>query len=96
MSQPRQDEFEFGAAAPTAIDKWRTEQQRQRQELARNLGLPLGKEVEVWLRGGVRLRGALRLADAMLLHTNATVENTPFEVSAVRFKYSEMESCVRL
>lgn len=92
----QQNEFDFGEPSGGGLDHWHAEQQRQREELARKLGLPLGKEVEVWLRGGVRLRGPLRLAEAMLLQANATLENTQFEVDAVPFLYAEMESCVHL
>lgn len=96
MAKPQQDELDFGPRPSGGLDAWHAEQRRQQEELARKLGLPLGKTVEVWLQGGVRLRGTLRLADAMLVQVNATVENTRFEVSAVPFRYSEMESCVEI
>jgi hypothetical protein len=91
-----QHELDFGARSAGGLDQWHAEQQRQREELARKIGLSLGKNVEVWLRGGVRLRGQLRLAAAVLLHNDATIENTRFEVSSVPFAYSEMESCVQI
>lgn len=94
MKKSWHQELDFGARPDGGLDRWRDEQQQQREELARRLGLPLGKEVEVWLRGGVRLRGQLRLAQAMLLRAEATVENTRFEVESVAFFYKEMESCV--
>jgi hypothetical protein len=37
------------------------------EELARRIHLPLGHEVEVWLYGGIRLRGKLSVKEEMLL-----------------------------
>jgi hypothetical protein len=96
MPKAWQKELDFEAHASGGLEKWESEQRRSREELARKVGLPLGQQVEVWLRGGVRLRGRLCLAEAMLPQTNATLENTRFEVNAVPFYYAEMESCVQI
>jgi hypothetical protein len=94
MAALRQTAFDFEAGAASGIDAWRAEIRRQQEELARTLGLPLGKQVEVWLRGGVRLQGRLGLEEATLVHTQSTLQNTRFEVDGVRFAYAEMDSCV--
>src|ERR1051325_346434 len=91
-----QRELDFERQQPTGLDSWHKEQQRQRQELARSLGLPLGKNVEIWLHGGIRLRGELRLEDATLLHVQSTLQNTRFEVNGLPFGYAEIESCVQM
>jgi len=92
-----QSEFNFLTANNSGgYDAWRGERLRQRAELARSFGLPIGKSVETWLRGGIRLRGELRLREDLLLHAVCTLENTQFEVNGVTFSYTEMESCVQL
>ncbi|SPE62703.1 hypothetical protein SBV1_890002 [Verrucomicrobia bacterium] len=65
-------------------------------ELAQRMGLPLGHEVEVWLCGGIRLRGKLRLQEEMLFIEEERVRHLELTVDNVAFAYREMESCVRL
>ena len=65
-------------------------------ELARRIGLPLDHEVEVWLRGGVRLRGKLHLQEAMLFLEEERLRHLGLVVDRVALTYREMESCVRL
>ena len=65
-------------------------------ELARRIGLPLGHQVEVWLYGGVRLRGKLRLREELLFIEEEQVRHLELVVDHVTFAYREMESCVRL
>jgi hypothetical protein len=98
MARAVQAELDFAAGMKPAdgIASWRAELSRQRELLAKELGLPLDKEVEVWLVGGVRLRGQLKLEDALLLHANSTLQNTRFEVAGVPFSYAEIESCGRI
>jgi len=64
--------------------------------LARQLNLPLGHQVEVWLLGGVRLRGLLRLREEQLLVEEERVRHLDLMVDRVPFTYREIESCVRL
>ena len=66
------------------------------QELARRMNLPLGHQVEVWLYGGVRLRGQLRLRENVLLVEEERMRHMELMVDHVPFTYREMESCVRL
>jgi hypothetical protein len=65
-------------------------------ELARRINLPVGHEVEVWLIGGVRLRGRLRLSEETLFVEEAALRHLSLRVERVCFQYREMESCVRL
>jgi hypothetical protein len=65
-------------------------------ELARRIGLPLGHEVEIWLYGGIRLRGRLRLQEELLFVEEDRVRHLGLIVDKVPFTYREMESCVRL
>lgn len=65
-------------------------------ELARRMNLPLGHQVEVWLCGGIRLRGKLRLQEEMLFIEEERVRHIELVVDGVMFTYRDMESCVRL
>ena len=65
-------------------------------ELARRINLPLGHQVEVWLCGGVRLRGRLRLAEKLLFIDEERLRHLELIVDRVLFTYRDMESCVRL
>ena len=66
------------------------------EELARRINLPLGHQVEVWLSGGIRLRGKLRLQEELLFIEEERVRHLELVVDHVAFAYREMESCVRL
>lgn len=75
------------------IALWRKQQDQHQLEVARKLGLPIGQEVEVWLRGGVRLRGRLRLEE--LFHPESK-EGLKVAVDGTVFSVDELESCIRL
>lgn len=64
--------------------------------LARRMGLPLGHLVEVWLYGGVRLRGELRLKEELLFIEEDHIRHLQLVVDHVAFAYREMESCISL
>jgi len=76
--------------------QWLTGRRLATEELARRMNLPLGHEVEVWLYGGVRLRGKLRLQEETLFIEEERVRHLPLRIDRVTFAYREMESCVRL
>ncbi len=52
--------------------------------------------MEVWLYGGVRLRGKLRLSDEVLFMDEECIRHMELKVDRVSFCFREMESCVRL
>ena len=92
-----QDELNFGAGGPNdGYNRWLTERERAAVEVGRRLGLPIGREVEVWLVGGIRLRGKLRFREEMLFIEEDHVRRVGLEVDHVPFTMSEMESCIRL
>jgi hypothetical protein len=76
-----------------AIDLWRKQREEQQLELARKLGLPIGQEVEVWLRGAIRLRGKLQLHEETLFHPEGEKK---FAVDGTPFSADEIESCIRI
>ena len=92
-----QGEFNFGSnGAETGYVKWMASRHASAVELARRMNLPIGHRVEVWLYGGIRLRGELRLQEEMLFVEEERVRHMELVVDHVRFTYRDMESCLRL
>ena len=92
-----QSEFSFdGSGNENGYEQWITGRRMAAAELARRINLPLGHLVEVWLYGGVRLRGELRLQEEMLFIEEERVRHLELAVDHVKFTYREMESCLRL
>ena len=85
-----------GGGTEQGYTQWLTGRRLAAAELARRMGLPLGHQVEVWLYGGIRLRGKLRLQEELLFIEEERVRHLELLVDGVPFAYREMESCVRL
>jgi hypothetical protein len=95
-SGPEQSEFNFSTPAPDGIATWRESRKSALLALGKSLGLPLLRSCEIWLKGGVRLRGVLRLNEEKLLLETENQRDAGFEIDGVPFRLSEMESCLRL
>ena len=93
-----QDEFDFNASGHQSdgLTQWRAEFDRSKRDLAATMGLPLDRPVEVWLRGGIRLKGVLRLHENRLFVDSKRDFSLELVVDGVRFTAAEIESCVRL
>ena len=92
-----QSEFNFQEnKAEEGFTKWVVGRQLLAQELARRIHLPIGHQVEVWLQGGIRLRGKLRLKEELLCIEEERVRHLELVCDSVLFFYREMESCIRL
>jgi|SRR5437899_2005777 len=94
---PPQLEIEFGASAREhGFQAWLNQRRAALTALARQLGLPIGHPAEVWLKGDVRLRGVLELADPPLFISDW--QNAQFELRVERCAFSptDIESCVRV
>jgi hypothetical protein len=92
-----QGEFNFESSGESpGHAKWLAGRRMAAEELARQMNLPLGHHVEVWLYGGVRLRGQLRLQEEVLFVEEERVRHLALKIDRVVFSYREMESCVRL
>jgi len=91
-----QGELNFDSSAESGYTKWISNRRAAAVELARRMNLPIGHLVEVWLYGGIRLRGELRLQEEMLFIEEERVRHLELVVDHIRFTYREMESCVRL
>ena len=93
-SQPRLPFASDGAGQ--GYERWQEQRREAMQQLARQLNLPLGHRAEVWLRGGIVLRGTLRLREELLFVEQQPDYNLQLLVDGVPFAVSEIESCVRL
>jgi hypothetical protein len=92
-----QSELNFGEErSEEGYTRWMLGRQVATEILARKMGLPLGHEVEVWLVGGMWLRGKLRLQEEAMFIEEERVRHLGLKVDKVAFAYREMESCVRL
>jgi hypothetical protein len=92
-----QGEFHFDPeASEDGYSRWLLGRRMAVEILARKMNLPLGHQVEIWLSGGVRLRGVLLLKEEALFIEEAQVRQLELKVDHVLFTYREMESCVRL
>ena len=92
-----QGELDFGSvSADDGYSRWLAQRKLAVAEMARQMNLPLGHQVEVWLFGGVRLRGKLELQEEWLFFVKDDVKNLRLLVDHVPFSINEMESCVRL
>jgi len=76
--------------------QWVALRQLAVEAAAQKLNLPLGHPTEVWLRGGIRLRGTLRLANEVLFVDEERIRQLALVLDGVKFTYSEIESCLRL
>lgn len=75
---------------------WIEQRRAALERLAREVGLPLGHRVELWLSGGIRLRGILGFNDELLFVPEKRDETCQFAVDGVPFSAAEIESCVRV
>jgi hypothetical protein len=92
-----QGEFSFGnGSTDQGYTRWLDQRKQAAIEVARQIHLPLDRQVEVWLVGGVRLRGKLLLQEEKLFLGNDDVQHHGLSVDHVPFSIHEMESCVRL
>ena len=88
-------DFHAGGAADGHA-KWVALRKMGAEAAARQLNLPVGHRAEVWLRGGIRLRGTLRLVNEVLFIEEERIRQLALALDGVTFTYAEMESCVRL
>lgn len=93
-----QGEFDFAAEGGSSdgLNSWRANFDRSKRELAATMGLPLDRLVEVWLQGGIRLKGVLKLHENRLFMESKRDFSLELVVDGVRFTAVEIESCVRL
>ena len=88
--------FDTPRSKQDGLALWREQRTASMRELARRLGLPLERHVEVLLHGGVRLRGTLRIAHGELLIDPKRDLTLLLQIDRCTFKPTEIEACVRL
>ena len=91
-----QFDLNFENTGPDGLNQWRIQRDRAMQRLARRLGLPLGHEVELWLKSGICLKGKLQLREETLFVETDEDRDTQLTIGRTDFKVSEIDSCVRL
>ncbi len=95
-----QIEFQFGqtiaSPAESGYERWQNDRRTALNELARTMGLPLGHEAEVVLRGGAILTGKLALAEDQLWVEAQRNFRLLLRVERCTFAAAEILSCVRL
>lgn len=98
MTPGEQFEFDFRAASGggNGLCVWREQRRAALDQLARRLGLPLGRRVEVRLADGIILRGVLELAEETLFPDRADLARLELVVDGVTFRQRELEACVCL
>jgi hypothetical protein len=97
MSQEPQLSLEFrGEQSEIGFQGWLNERRRALTELAQKLGLPLGHEVEIWLKGDVRLTGRLELAEPPLIVPPDRNPKMELRIDRCTFTPADIEACVRL
>ncbi len=94
MSPPDdQFRFDFQFIEPeSGYDEWVIERQGAQRELAEKLGLPINRNVEVWLTGNVRLQGRLEVIETPAKDTS--MSKTVLRIGRATFTRDEIESCV--
>jgi hypothetical protein len=90
-----QCELPFGRSSADGYENWQAQRRQALAEAAHRLGVPLGHQVEAWLKGGVRLRGLLRTKEEWLFLTPDNLHQTELTVGGVTFRFGEVESLVR-
>ncbi len=85
-----------GAGGNDGHSRWLAERKLALEALAKKMNLPLGHLVEVWLNGGVMLRGILRLREELLFVEEERARELELVINKANFKAAEIESCVRL
>ncbi len=92
-----QGEMNFAdPATEQGYNQWLAGRRVATETLARRIHLPIGHQVKVWLHGGIRLRGKLRLREEVLFLEEERVRHLELVVDEASFVYRELESCVRL
>lgn len=96
QSQAQQQLDFFSSNATDGYNVWVQQRHAKVNEWAQQLGLPLGHTVEIWLRGGIRLRGRLLLREEKIFIPATRDLSLELVVNGFSFRPGEVESCVRL
>jgi hypothetical protein len=96
-AQSGQLEINFDLAfGEHGFQSWLNQRRVALRKLADEFGLPLEREVEVWLKGEVRLKGVLQLAEAPLFIDARRDLELELRIDRCTFTPRDIEACVRL
>jgi len=91
-----QKELEFSATGPDGLQAWYDRREADQRQLSRDLGLPIGREVELELSSGEILKGKLQLAENLLWIDPGRRLDQLLTIGRCTFKVREVARCVRL
>jgi hypothetical protein len=96
MNEPAaQLEITFDSAVNNGgFQSWLDARRLAMTKLAAQLGLPLGRTVEIWLKGDVRLNGVLQLAEAPLFVDERRNLELELRIDRCTFTPRDIEACV--
>jgi hypothetical protein len=86
--------LDFGSGSERGFLAWQEERRRQVHSLALQLGLPLGRHVEVRLFSGAVLCGRLHLSDEELWLPTTPDNITNIYVGNTLIRRQDIDSCV--
>ena len=91
-----QPELNFNAPSSGGYELWLKQRQALIAHLIDQLGLPIGRQVELWLKDGVMLRGKLTVREESI-HWSETNKATGIElmIGNVSFPVGQIASCLR-
>src|SRR5258706_5963848 len=95
--QHPQLEINFRSSQPEhGFQIWLNQRRATLTALARELGLPLGDTVEIWLKGDIRLSGILQLAQPPLFIPEDRSLRLELRIDRCTFAPGDIGSCVRV
>src|SRR4026207_1551534 len=94
---PVQPELNFNAPSSGGYELWLKQRQSLIFHLTDQLGLPLDRQVELWLKDGLMLRGKLTVREESI-HWSDTNKAVGIElaIGKVSFSTGQIASCVRV
>ena len=90
----QQTELNFSSSSTAGYASWLQARDEAIKTLRHRCGLPIGREVEVWLRGNIRLKGRLRLKEESLFVPEQKERDLRLCVGQTDFAIGEIESCL--
>ena len=97
MDSVGQTQFDFDSEGGVGgYNRWQEQRRQAVRQLSQKMGLPLGRNVEVWLRNDIRLVGILRLREEQLFVPEEREPELQLVVDNVPFVPAEIAACVVL
>jgi len=88
-----QDELPFDRPGPDGAATWHQQRQAQQRELARDVGLPIGKWVVIELSDGSGMEGLLELEEQLLWVKFGERLDLRLKVGRCTFRVRDIAAC---